>query len=283
MGGINEKSLGLRLQDARHAAGLTQQELCQKTGLSYSTLAKIERGAIKSPSIFTIQQIAVALNVGIDDIIGPISPVELPEQKKTSKSGVSFIYFDINGCLVGFYHRAFKKISVDLNLPLEKVETTCWHYNNAVCKGEISIEEYNAELAHAFGVENFDWAGYYLDSVDPIPEARELLTWSAQHYRVGLLSNIMPGLIDHMLARDLLPNIEYDVIVDSSQVGHIKPEPEIFAYASEKANVPASEILLIDDSRSNLMTAATEGWRTAWFDDFRPGDSCDNVKQILEF
>ena len=147
---------------------MTQQELCQKSGLSYSTLAKIERGAIKSPSIFTIQQIAGALNVGIDEIIGPVTPPEVIQHKKTSKSGISFIYFDINGCLVGFYHRAFKKISVDLNLPLEKVETACWHYNNAVCKGEISIDEYNTELANAFGVETFDWADYYLDSIDPI-------------------------------------------------------------------------------------------------------------------
>ena len=62
---MNEKGLGLRLQKARKAAGLTQQELCQKSGLSYSTLAKIERGAIKSPSIFTIHQIAMVLNLAI--------------------------------------------------------------------------------------------------------------------------------------------------------------------------------------------------------------------------
>ena len=45
---MNEKGLGHRLQQARQAAGLTQQALCQKAGLSYSTLTKIERGAIKS-------------------------------------------------------------------------------------------------------------------------------------------------------------------------------------------------------------------------------------------
>ena len=47
-----EVGLGRRLQEARKKANFTQQELCQKAGLSYSTLAKIERGAIKSPSIF---------------------------------------------------------------------------------------------------------------------------------------------------------------------------------------------------------------------------------------
>ena len=74
---MNEKGLGLRLQKARKAAGLTQQELCQKSGLSYSTLAKIERGAIKSPSIFTIHQIAMVLNLGIDELLGITMPLTI--------------------------------------------------------------------------------------------------------------------------------------------------------------------------------------------------------------
>ncbi len=280
---MNEKGLGLRLQKARKQAGFTQQQLCQKSGLSYSTLAKIERGAIKAPSIFTIQQIAKVLGVGIDELLGnkKITP-QLP-QKKTSKSGISFVYFDINGCLVGFFHRAFTKISVDLGLPLDMVETTCWHYNDAVCRGDITLEEYNRALAKAFRVEQFDWSSYYLSSVDPIPEARELAAWASEHYRIGLLSNIMPGLIKEMLARDLLPNLPYDAIVGSSEVGAIKPEPAIFEIATEKAGVPADQILLIDDSRSNLMTAEKAGWRVAWYDDYRPKESSDRARQALEF
>lgn len=280
---MNEKGLGLRLQKARKSAGLTQQELCQKSGLSYSTLAKIERGAIKSPSIFTIQQIAAVLGVGIDDLMGPPQNSTNLPTKKTSKSGISFVYFDINGCLVGFFHRAFGKIAVDLNLPLDQVETTCWNYNNAVCRGDIGIEEYNALLAKAFGVESFDWAHYYLNAIDPIQQSRDLLEWASQHYKIGLLSNIMPGLIMQMMERDLIPTVDYDVIIDSSQAGFIKPEPEIFEVATKEAKVPPGEILLIDDSRANLMAAAEKGWRTAWFDDFRPQESCDNVRQILEF
>ena len=62
--------MGKRLQSVRQQAGLTQQALCEKANLSYSTLAKIERGAIKSPSIFTIESIAEALNTTLDYLIG---------------------------------------------------------------------------------------------------------------------------------------------------------------------------------------------------------------------
>ena len=278
---MNEKGLGLRLQEARKKAGLTQQELCQKSGLSYSTLAKIERGAIKSPSIFTIQQIAAVLGVPIDQIIGPIA--EKVVKKKRSKTGISFVYFDINGCLVGFFHRAFAKISVDLNLPLDKVETTCWQFNEAVCKGEITLQEYNDELAKAFDVDEFDWSKYYLASVDPIPEAREMVAWASENYKIGLLSNIMPGLIDTMKKNDLIPDLPYDVIIDSSKVGAIKPEASIFEIAAKKAGVPPEEILLVDDSRANLTAASRQGWRVAWFDDYRPEESVERVRQALEY
>lgn len=277
-----EKALGLRLQEARQAAGLTQQELCQKSGLSYSTLAKIERGAIKSPSIFTIQQIATVLGKTVDELLGaPPVPEVIP--KKTSKSGISFVYFDINGCLVGFFHRAFTKIAVDLDLPLDKVETTCWHYNDAVCRGDITLDQYNAALAKAFGVESFDWSSYYLMAIDPIQEARDLLTWTQENYRVGLLSNIMPGLIDTMRERDLIPNLPYDAIIASHAAKAIKPEAAIFEKAAAEAGVPPEQILLIDDSRANLMAAERAGWRVALFDDYRAKESAERIMQALEF
>jgi transcriptional regulator with XRE-family HTH domain len=67
---VDEKSLGARLQLARQNAGLTQQVMCHKANLSYSTLAKIERGAIKSPSIFTIRSIAEVLGTSLDELVG---------------------------------------------------------------------------------------------------------------------------------------------------------------------------------------------------------------------
>lgn len=67
---MDEVGLGKQLQSIRTKAGLTQQALCQLANISYSTLAKIERGAIKSPSIFTIQSIAEALGVSMDQLLG---------------------------------------------------------------------------------------------------------------------------------------------------------------------------------------------------------------------
>lgn len=280
---MNEKSLGLRVGDARRSAGFTQQQLCQKSGLSYSTLAKIERGAIKSPSIFTIQQIAQALGSSLDNLVGNDGQIAQKQSKKRSKSGVEFVYFDINGCLVRFFHRAFAAVAKDTGVSSDVVETAFWHYNDSVCRGELSMDEFNKLLANKFHVKSFDWTPYYLEAVDPIKETAELLSWVAQYYKIGLLSNIMPGFIDQMLRGKLLPNIEYDQIIDSSQVGSIKPEPAIYRASTEKSGVAPEAILLIDDSRTNLMAASELGWHVLWFDDYRPKESIKRIKSALEF
>jgi FMN phosphatase YigB (HAD superfamily)/DNA-binding Xre family transcriptional regulator len=276
------EALGRSLQKARQAAGLTQQELCQRAGLSYSTLAKIERGAIKAPSIFTIQSIAAALGTDLTGLMGG-QPGSLPKKPKLrSQSGVRFVYFDINGCLVRFFHRAFTQLAEDTGAPADLIETTFWHYNDAVCRGEISLPEFNKLLAKKLEVNSVDWQKYYFEAIDPIQEMQEVVAWAEDIYHVGLLSNIMPGFIDRMLKEKLLPQADYTAIIDSSEVGAIKPETAIYEQAQAAADCSAEEILLIDDSRANLMAAERLGWHVLWFDDYRPDESVKRIRSALK-
>lgn len=281
---LAERALGKAIQQARQFGGLTQQELCHKAELSYSTLAKIERGAIKTPSVFTVARIASVLGVSLDELLWGLPGVAyILDKKKTSKSGISFLYVDINGCMVHFFHAAFARISQDTGVSAEMVETAFWHYNDAVCRGDLSMSEFNQKLAHHMGIDSIDWNSYYLDAIEPVEGMSELLTWASKHYRIGLLSNIMPTQIQSMVDRGLLPNINYEVIIDSSNVKTIKPEPAIYEIATQKAAVAANEILFVDDSRANLMAAEQQGWRVMWFDDMRPDESVVKIRTALEF
>lgn len=280
---MDEKTLGKRLQDARKTAGLTQQQLCHRANLSYSTLAKIERGAIKSPSIFTIQSIAGALGSGLDELMGvlPSAPAGGRTLLKT-KSGVSFIYFDVNGCLVRFYHRAFARLAEETSNPADVIETAFWHYNDAVCRGTMSMHDFNVALAERLGVKHLDWQQFYLDAAEPVSEMHELLAWAGERYKIGLLTNIMPGFLKAMRERGQIPDLAYDVIVDSSEVGTIKPETKIYDIAQERAGCDPVEILLIDDARANLIAAEKNGWNVLWFDSYHTGESATNIRAALE-
>ncbi len=279
---MDEKSLGKQLQAARQAGGLTQQQLCHQANLSFSTLTKIERGAIKAPSIFTVQSIASALNLGLDELLGNTVPSNPKRQLLKTRSGVSFVYFDVNGCLVHFYQRAFARLAEVTGAPPDAVETAFWHYNDDVCRGTMSLNDFNTKLAERLGVDSVQWQDYYLETVEPIEQMQELLQWASERYQVGLLTNIMPGLLSAMRRNGQLPNINYDAVVDSSEVGAIKPESQIYEIATARAGVPPEEILLIDDARPNLMAAEKQGWHVLWFDDARPEESVERVRAALE-
>jgi HAD superfamily hydrolase (TIGR01509 family) len=281
---MDERGLGKQLQAARQAAGLTQQALCQKANLSFSTLTKIERGAIKSPSIFTIQAIAGALNMGLDALMGStVASPALPGRKlHKTKSGVSFIFFDVNGCLVRFYQRAFSRIAEDFDVPSDVVETAFWHFNDVACRGELTARDFNEALAERIGVKDLDWAKYYLEEAEAIAEMHEVVHWASQHYRVGLLTNIMPGLLNGLRSLNKVPALPYDAVVDSSELGLIKPEDAIYDLAQERAGVPANEILFIDDTKANLTAAEAHGWHVSWFDYARPEESAATIRTILE-
>lgn len=286
-GGMSEeKRLGRVLQLARKKAGLTQQALCQKTGLSYSTLTKIERGAISAPSVFTIQQIARTLGMGLDELLGGVEPskhgVAQQSAKKVSRGGVRFVYFDMNGVLVrAAVSQACMKLAEESGVTSDVIETIFWQYNSDVCRGSMSLDEFNTILAERLDML-VDWNRYYLMAVEPTPGISELVSWVADNYKVGVVTNTFPGLVQPMFDRGILPAASFDVVIDSSEVHALKPEARMFEIAADRAGIDPSQILLIDDDRLNLAAAGRLGWRTMAFDAYQPEASVVAVGTALQ-
>lgn len=281
-----ELALGQAIANARRKAGMTQQQLCSKANLSYSTLAKIERGAIRTPSIFTVAAIAEATGTSIEALAGLEThngPNKPQKDYKTSKSGIKFVYFDVNGVLVKYYQRAFTNISADYGVSIEKVESIYWQYDDRMNRGEMSLDDFNKVLAQNLGVDNINWSEYYLANVDPNVDMDHIVKWAAENYRVGLLTNNWPSQTKSMIERKMLPDVDYNCIVDSSEVGSVKPEEKIFAKAGQMSGMDPNEILLIDDMRPNIIAAQKMGWHVMWFDDYSVEINEDKIKQILEY
>lgn len=82
----------------------------------------------------------------------------------------------------------------------------------------------------------------------------------AEGYRTALLTNSFKEFRELLEAK--IDFGAFDVVVDSSEVGWRKPEPEIYALTTELVGVPADQILYLDDFEANLVGARTAGWRT---------------------
>jgi transcriptional regulator with XRE-family HTH domain len=69
-----------RLKELRAAAGLTQQALAVKAGLSVSAVIHIEAGRIPDPRISTLKRLARALGCRIDDLAENGDEEEPPQE-----------------------------------------------------------------------------------------------------------------------------------------------------------------------------------------------------------
>ena len=75
-----------------------------------------------------------------------------------------------------------------------------------------------------------------------------------------------------------LPVKQFTVIIDSSEVGLRKPDPEIYALLVERLALPSSEVVLVDDFEENVEGARAAGLQAIHFQD---GPSCEAALAAL--
>ena len=61
--------IGKNLKKLRKQKGLSQDRLSKLADVSYNTVIKLESGGITNPTIETLQKMAKALNISVDDLI----------------------------------------------------------------------------------------------------------------------------------------------------------------------------------------------------------------------
>ena len=62
-------TIGKNIRKLRQQKGLSQDRLSKLADISYNTVIKLESGNITNPSIDTLQKLARALSVGVDDLL----------------------------------------------------------------------------------------------------------------------------------------------------------------------------------------------------------------------
>jgi len=59
-----------RIRELRKTRGWTQQQLAEKTRLSFNAITKIEQGLAKSPTLRTLTKLADVFNISLDGLVG---------------------------------------------------------------------------------------------------------------------------------------------------------------------------------------------------------------------
>lgn len=91
-----------------------------------------------------------------------------------------------------------------------------------------------------------------------------------------------PRMLDSIKAKELLPSVMWDAVVDSSVVGYQKPDEEIYCIAEEMASVKPEAIFFIDNSEEHVEAAKNRGWQAMLYDPQNPEKLSNRVAEYLE-
>jgi FMN phosphatase YigB (HAD superfamily) len=155
-----------------------------------------------------------------------------------------------------------------------------WHkYDDQVCRGNITPNElwelYQKELGFK---ENLDFIDYWVSNFVKIKETHDLMSELVRMgIPIGLLTNIYLGVFDKALENGYIPRLSYSNVVQSCEVGAVKPERRIYEIAQNRLNIPPDNILFIDDKQKFLDPAKELGWNVLQFDE---NDVQNSISQI---
>ncbi len=164
------------------------------------------------------------------------------------------------------YWKKAHKLYKDINLDIDK-----WVYPTDYLK-ELFANKLNIELP-----EHSNILDEFVNLFKPNIPMHVLAKLVACKTSVGLLTNMHIGMLDMIKKKQLIPNLKWKVVIDSSKIKTAKPEKEIFEIAIQKAQFPVSEILFVDNKQENIQVAQ-KLWMQVYL-----YDSCNYNKSAKNF
>jgi len=147
----------------------------------------------------------------------------------------------------------------------------------AMQRDEISERDYWAirarELGEAVGERDWDVLTMLtrVRQVDPNDVVRPgmqrlIRTAGARGIKVAMLTNELELFYGKEFLRRMDVLEHFDAIVDATHTGILKPDPRAYAMATAAMELPAREILFVDDQFRNIAGAVKAGLQTQHFD-----------------
>lgn len=186
---------------------------------------------------------------------------------------IKFIYFDVGGVVIKDFSKTNKwdQMLSDLNISgskKEQFEKLFTPFESEACIGR-NIQEFVEIAAKELEInfpKDYSFLNDFVNRFETNKSLWPIIKKIQEKYRIGLLTNMYPEMLGLIYERDLMPAIDFDVIIDSSVVKFRKPQDEIFKIAENLAKCDPSEILFIENSQMHIDAAKKRGWQTFIYD-----------------
>ena len=187
---------------------------------------------------------------------------------------ISCVLFDLGGVIVNWHNSwLIQDVSDEFQLQKEKLSKEFYKNLPEISTGKINEKEF----WHTIGkkLESKKLMNLNESLLDKIFRKRCSLNnsminlskeLSQKDITVGILSNTEPASYSVMENLTSLDHFEYKFL--SYNIGHLKPEPEIYHHVIDNISFPKEELFFIDDLKSNVESARSEGIDSVQYSDY---------------
>lgn len=201
---------------------------------------------------------------------------------------IKFVYFDIGGVMLLDFSGTNKwtemKRALGVTPDQDEAFDQVWKkYRSQICI-DCDVDTISGELASAAGVtldESYSMLVDFVDRFEKNLSMWQVVEKAKNTFPVGLLTNMYPRMLETIKRAELLPELEWNAVVDSSIVGFQKPETGIFDVAEKMAHVDPEHIFFVDNSKEHLAAANERGWQTLLYDPQNLEESSRRVEEYL--
>lgn len=175
---------------------------------------------------------------------------------------ISYIFSDLAGVHYN-YRTGLTRLLAKANMSYEEFSIKIMPLEEKLNLGKLDLSYclpyYQQFFQMSFTKEVF--LDVITDQFYPIVSVHRLLQDLSKKFRIGLLTNIYEGLFPQLKTKGLVADIHYEHVIQSYQVGYIKPDPKIFMLAQQLIRLDSQQILFIDDNPIAVSQAKTMGWQ----------------------
>jgi len=189
---------------------------------------------------------------------------------------IKFIYFDVGGVAILDFSKTNKwqEMLEDLKVTQSDKKDFDQLFQKIVpdiCTGKRNLDEFVSLAKDKLGLsfpDKYSMLDDFVNRFEANVMLHPIINKMSNRFKLGLLTNMYPGMFDRIVDRGILPPIDWDIIIDSSIVGFRKPQDEIYELAERKASVEPSAILFVENSVEHIKAAKARGWQTLLYDPF---------------
>ncbi len=176
-------------------------------------------------------------------------------------------FFDLGGVVFSFSN-GLKSIAQIVDKPLEDITVYWRSKDDKICLGELAPQQFWDDLVSHFGSGNkdMDFLEFWTNHFQPIQQTHDAMkALHSNGVQIGIITNIYPGVFNIAKEKEVIPTLDYHTVVQSCDLGVIKPNTQIFNHALTQTGLRPNEVILVDDLAENIQAVEGLGWKSLLF------------------